>query len=262
MIHPNCKITHLDTAMVLIEVGGFRFLTDPVFDSAGTDYHHGPIHLQKTSAALLQPQQLGVIDAVLLSHDQHADNLDHGGRAFLPQAGRVLTTTEGAERLGGNATGLEPWQTTMFKHSNGFEVKVTAMPAQHGPDGTIEATGPVIGFLLEWPGQIHGALYVSGDTILHRGTTEIVERGGIGTAILHLGRVQLAPMGMLEFSLSASDAVRYAEQLGLQAVMPVHTEGWAHFSEGEAAAREIFDNSPLRDRVRWLVPGEATEIEV
>ena len=248
--------------MVLIEVGGVRFLTDPVFDSAGTDYHHGPIHLQKTSSALLLPKQLGFIDAVLLSHDQHADNLDHGGRAFLPQAGRVLTTTEGAARLGGNTTGLEPWQSTTIEHSNGFAVKVTAMPAQHGPDGTLEATGPVTGFLLEWPGQVHGALYISGDTVLHQGTTEIAERGGIGTAILHLGRVQLAPMGTLEFSLSAADAVRYAEHLGIRTVLPVHTEGWAHFSEGEATAREVFANSSLCDRVRWLVPGEATEIEV
>jgi hypothetical protein len=29
----------------------------------------------------------------------------------MSRAGRVLTTTAGAERLGGNATGLEPWES-------------------------------------------------------------------------------------------------------------------------------------------------------
>jgi hypothetical protein len=37
------------------------------------------------------------------SHDQHSDNLDRGGRHFLPKAAKVLTTEAGAKRLGGNA---------------------------------------------------------------------------------------------------------------------------------------------------------------
>lgn len=37
----------------------------------------------------------------------HSDNLDPAGREFLPQAGQVLTTVKGAEKVGGTATGLE-----------------------------------------------------------------------------------------------------------------------------------------------------------
>ena len=51
----------------------------------------------------LVPSEVGAVDAVLLSHDQHADNLDHAGRAFLPRAARVLTTVIGAPRIGGHA---------------------------------------------------------------------------------------------------------------------------------------------------------------
>ena len=36
----------------------------------------------------------------------HGDNLDHAGRALLPSAGVVLTTTAGARRFAGNAVGL------------------------------------------------------------------------------------------------------------------------------------------------------------
>jgi hypothetical protein len=52
------------------------------------------------------------VDAVLLSHDQHDDNLDAVGRALLPVAGAVVTTTPGAKRLGREARGLAPWATT------------------------------------------------------------------------------------------------------------------------------------------------------
>jgi hypothetical protein len=44
---------------------------------------------------------VGTVDAVLLSHDQHADNLDLSGRSYLMQAERVFTTKAGAGRLGG-----------------------------------------------------------------------------------------------------------------------------------------------------------------
>ncbi len=37
----NIKITHIDTACCLIEIGFFKILTDPVLDNAGKLYHHG-----------------------------------------------------------------------------------------------------------------------------------------------------------------------------------------------------------------------------
>src|SRR5262249_57684746 len=88
----------------------FRCLPDPTFDEPGK-YKLPHVTLTKTLGPALSPMQLGTIDAVLLSHDQHSDNLDNSGRAFLKQASRVLTTTIGAERLGGSVEGLLPWQS-------------------------------------------------------------------------------------------------------------------------------------------------------
>ena len=106
----SITITLIGGPTALIEAGGFRFLTDPTFDPPG-DYAMPRVTLRKTAGPVLCADAVGPIDAVLLSHDQHADNLDHAGQAFLPQAGRVLTTVAGAERLGGNAEGLAPWAT-------------------------------------------------------------------------------------------------------------------------------------------------------
>ena len=58
----------------VFEIDGLRVLTDPTFDPPG-DHPIGNRNLVKT---------IGHIDAVLLSHDQHPDNLDNEGRKLLP----------------------------------------------------------------------------------------------------------------------------------------------------------------------------------
>lgn len=64
------QITHLDTAMILLECGSFRLLPDPVFDLPGKKYSFGfGTSSLKTSMPVQTPLTLGKIDAVLLSHD-------------------------------------------------------------------------------------------------------------------------------------------------------------------------------------------------
>ena len=83
----------------ILEVGGLRLLTDPTFDPPG-DYPRpdGPT-LVKLAPPALGPDDLGRVDAVLLSHDQHADNLDRSGRAYLARVPVTLTTPSGSARL-------------------------------------------------------------------------------------------------------------------------------------------------------------------
>src|ERR671919_1525331 len=113
----------------VLRYAGLRWLTDPSLSPPG-EYAGG---LVKITAPALAVDEIEPIDVVLLSHDHHSDNLDPAGREFLPRAGRVLTTAAGAERLGGNATGLEPWQTVEVERPDGGTVTLTATPAQHGP---------------------------------------------------------------------------------------------------------------------------------
>src|ERR1700735_433003 len=96
---------------VLIEYNGLRLLTDPTFDPPG-QYQgpHSPVKHVKTSGPALSVEQVGALDAVLLTHDHHFDNLDTSGRALLPTVPVTYTTVSGAERLGGNAVGLAPFE--------------------------------------------------------------------------------------------------------------------------------------------------------
>ncbi len=249
-------VTYYDTAMTLIEIGSLRLLTDPLFDPAGTVFEHGPVRLEKRSPRAIDPAALGRIDAVLLSHEQHGDNLDHGGRAFLAQVPRVLTTHDSASRLGANARGLAEWEEMVLTGPDGDMLTVTAAPAQHGPDGTQAATGPVTGFVLT--GGPHDLpVYISGDTVPFAGTDAVAARfAPVGLALLHLGHVALDPLPGMHFSLNAAEAIELARALQARTVVPLHFDGWAHFAEPVEAARAAFAASPIAGRVHWLAPGE------
>jgi L-ascorbate metabolism protein UlaG (beta-lactamase superfamily) len=222
----------------VLEYAGVRWLTDPALSPPG-EYEGG---LVKTTGPAVAPDDIGAIDAVLLSHDHHSDNLDPEGRAFLPRARQVLTTGAGAERLGGNAVGLEAWSSLAVG-----EVTVTAVPAQHGPDGTDHITGPVIGFLLAAPDL--ETVYVSGDNASLDVVRTIADRAGpIGVAVLFAGAVQLPHrFDGAYLTLSSDRAAEAARILGVRAVVPVHYEGWAHFTQGERELRAAFAGNGLSD---------------
>jgi hypothetical protein len=57
-----------------------RLLTDSTFDPPGR-YQEQPLRFEKTAGPALSVEEIGALDAVLLSHDRHFDNLDHACRA-------------------------------------------------------------------------------------------------------------------------------------------------------------------------------------
>ena len=173
----DVRITHVGGPTVLIEAAGWRLLTDPTFDPPGKRYVFGwGTSSRKLAGPALEAADLGPIDAVLLSHDHHDDNLDEAGRALLPSAGSVVTTAAGAGRLGGETRGLEPWGTTRLEAPGRTPIEITATPCRHGPPLSRPIVGHVIGFALAWEGQEHGVLWISGDTVLYDGVREVAER--------------------------------------------------------------------------------------
>jgi L-ascorbate metabolism protein UlaG (beta-lactamase superfamily) len=257
------RLTHVGGPTLLIEVGGWRLLTDPTFDAPGRRYAFGwGSFSRKLAGPAIAPAEIGPIDAVLLTHDHHGDNLDAAGRALLPAAGAVVTTASGAARLGGAARGLEPWQTTRLEAPGRPTIEVTATPCRHGPPGSHFVVGDVIGFALEWAGQEHGALWISGDTVLYDGVRQVAGRIPVDIALLHLGSVQFPVTGPLRYTMTARDAVELIGLVRPRTVVPVHYEGWSHFKQGRRAIEAEFARAPedIRRRVRWVPIGEAVEL--
>lgn len=264
MPESQIRLTLIGGPTLLLEIGGLRFLTDPTFDSAGGDYDIGLAILHKTESPTLSAEALGGVDVVLLSHDQHADNLDMAGRGLLPTAGAVLTTTSGATRLAlPNAAGLERWQSREFSgtQSNGSppRVRVTGVPGRHGPEGSEAMLGDVTGFVLEWEDCV---LYLSGDTVWYEGIAEIACRfPRIDAAVLFLGGVRPADDGPL-LTMDGAEAVLAVQALMPQTVIPVHYEGWQHYREGRASVEQAFAEAGLSERLVWLRPGEPQTVAI
>jgi L-ascorbate metabolism protein UlaG (beta-lactamase superfamily) len=158
-------VTYVGGPTAILEYAGLRILLDPTFDPPQT-YESDGESLTKTVApgiALADLDELGPmgpIDLVLLSHHEHEDNLDTSGREFV-QRTLTLSTAKAGVDLGKPVIGLDCWET----HTVGA-VTVTAAPALHGPPGAERLVGPVIGFVLEAPGE--PSVYVSGAIPRHR----------------------------------------------------------------------------------------------
>ena len=80
-------LTHVGGPTLLVELGGWRILSDPTFDPPGRRYAFGwGTSSRKVTGPALAAADLGPLDVVLLTHDHHADNLDDEGRGLLAAA--------------------------------------------------------------------------------------------------------------------------------------------------------------------------------
>src|SRR5262245_2728126 len=217
-------ITLIGGPTALIEAGGFRLMTDPTFDAPG-EYKMPHVTLKKTSGPALTAEQIGPLDAVLLSHDQHADNFDRSGKAYAMHAPRLFTTLAGAQRLGGHAEGLAPFQSKELTKPDGTALRITATPARHGPAGIEPLSGDVIGFMLSFADDTP-QIYITGDTVWYHGVAEVARPFGADVVLLFAGSARTR--GPFDLTMNTNDAIETAHAFPHAIIVPVHYEGWAH----------------------------------
>jgi L-ascorbate metabolism protein UlaG (beta-lactamase superfamily) len=249
---PTLRLVGGPTA--LITYGRLRILTDPTFDPPG-DYPRAgtPVVLHKLAGPAVAIDRLRPIDVVLISHDHHSDNLDTSGREMLPTVPVVLTTSEGADRLGGGARGLMPGESAELDDGR---VRVAAVRADHGPPEVARRNGPVIGFVLRGDGL--PTIYVSGDNASVDVVAEIADaHGPFEAVVLFAGGAQVPEAwGDAHLTLTAETAARAAALLGDAVIVPIHQDGWAHFTSAPAELEAAFARTGLSGRLRPVSPGE------
>lgn len=244
------NVTYLGGPTIILEIGGLRLMTDPTLDPAGQQFmiNDKPAYHKTEGPATTD---IGKIDVVLLSHDQHGDNLDHAGRELLKQVDKTLTTKIGAERLGGNALGLTTWESIALND----EVVITGTPARHGPAGSEKLTGDVTGFIVTIAGL---QLYITGDTVFYDGVKEVAEKFKPQYVFIFAGAAK--PRGPFNVTMGTNDAIDTAFAFPDATIIPVHFEGWSHYTETGEMLQQSFNALGIGDKLRILEPGIKTTL--
>ncbi|OBJ49200.1 MBL fold metallo-hydrolase [Mycobacterium sp. 1423905.2] len=251
----DCAISVLGGPTTVVDIAGRRLVMDPTFDPPG---EHA--YLTKLTGPAVEAEALGAVDAVLISHDQHPDNLDDAGRRLALAVPLALTHPGAAGRLGPPAHGLTTWASYEFVGGAGPLV-VQAVPAVHGPaDGQRDAGGyvncEVTGFVLSGPGL--PTVYLSGDNASIAAVQDVVSRvGPVDIAVIFAGaaRVPSKERGR-PLTMTGARAAAAAELLGATVVIPAHVDGWAHFSEGVDDFVGAFDQAGIGGVLRVADNGE------
>ncbi|KAJ5254169.1 hypothetical protein N7524_011349 [Penicillium chrysogenum] len=247
---PTLNITHIGTATAILEINGFNMLTDPFFSPAGSTWPiTDEVSLTVEDDPALRLEQLPVIDAVLLSHEDHPDNLDELGRRLL-DGRRVFTTVDGAKNLSPRPGKLQ----------------IIGTPTQHLPGG--ECTGFIItgeGFGTGRDG-LPNAIWFSGDTVYIDELKKMADEYHICAAVLNLGNAHAPanledPNGpLMQITMDGKSAARLFREIKADVLVPMHYESWGHFTQFGKELAEDFESESVMDKVCWLKPGEAVSV--
>jgi L-ascorbate metabolism protein UlaG (beta-lactamase superfamily) len=252
-------ITYIGGPTAVLAIDGVSFITDPTFDPPGGDYASGTVTLHKTRGPALARASVGRIDVALVSHDQHPDNLDTSGRESLREARHVLTTVSGAARLGTGAVGLRPWQSWSVRTPRGSTLEVIATPARHGPAGIEPISGEVIGFVIRGVESGVDLAYVTGDTVWYEGTRDVARRYKPRVVVLFGGAAEVR--GPFHLTMSTNDAVEAATAFQDAVIVPVHHDGWAHFTQSQDDLARTFHALGIAERLRRVTGGQLMRFE-
>lgn len=273
------SITNVGTATALIHLGEpsspsrINLITDPVFSPGGTRIEYRGVVIKKSDSPALSLDQLPPIDAVLLSHEDHPDNLDDLGRRLL-DGRRVFTTMDGASQLAPRpgVRGLKKWETVCLDlggEGTARKLEVTATPCKHLPGGE------VVGFIISSPDGAFGthrdgrpnAIYFSGDTIHLEELGQMKKKYHIAVAMLNIGKATVSLPGggadgggPLQITMGGEQAAQLAKDIGADVIVPLHFESWSHFTESGADLANDFAKAGMEDKVLWLKRGMETKI--
>ena len=221
------RATWLGHSTVLLELDGYRVLTDPVWGQRASPFRLlGPKRYQPVPVAFAQ---LPPLDAVVISHD-HYDHLDYPTIRLLAASDVPIVTSLGVgahlEAWGIAASRiveLDWWET---HHVPGSGLAITAAPSQHFSGRGPRDRNATLWSSMVIRGERH-AVFFSGDTGLTTQYAEILARLGpfdlvmleIGAFHPSWGDIHLGPAHALEAHALLGDAP----------FLPVH---WGTFSLG------------------------------
>ena len=90
------------------------------------------------------------------------------------------------------------------------------------------------------------------------GVTAVARRFRPGIVLLFAGSAKTR--GPFHLTMDVNDAIETAHAFPNAAVVPVHCDGWAHFTQDRNDIAQSFETLGIASRLRLLEPGVATAI--
>lgn len=232
------KIWFVGHATVLIQIGQYNFLTDPVWaDFAGPKHNTGPHRVCPAGIAL---ENLPHIHGVLLSHN-HYDHMDVATLQWLHDAFQMPIYTG----LGNgyylpktfNVIELDWWQSALFKD---FEIVYT--PAQHGSGRGLRDQNKALwgSFCLKLGKQY---LYFAGDTGYSPHFKQIHTKfGAPRVALLPIGAYE--PRELMQYMhMNPYDALKAHMDLQAQRSVAIHYRTFQLTDEAREQPEHVLEHA-------------------
>ncbi|KAF1795786.1 Metallo-beta-lactamase [Phytophthora cactorum] len=234
----SVSVTHITTATAILSI-----------DDKGDFEQQGGFVLTKTDDPALGLEDLPVIHAVLLSHEDHIDNLDTSGRTMLN--GRHVFTTPRTSPHAQVFADSHPVQDHGNAHAASSWWRVHGLRARVAFVRLNEADG------------LPNVVYVSGDTVhIPELATELPKKYHVVVAFMNLGKaIAPLPTGPVQITMGGVQAAQLTRDIGAEKMVPLHFESWKHFTEsGDDVRAELAADAAVKDKVVWVVPGEKTTV--
>lgn len=217
------QVTWLGHSSLLLEIGGLRILTDPVWSDRASPFpFFGP---ERFFAPPLPLDRLPAVDVILISHD-HYDHLDRNTVVELAGRGpRFVVPLGVGDRLrawgvpDGQIVELDWWQETAIG-----EVRLVCTPARHfSGRGLLDRNRTLwSGWALLGPNH---RVFFSGDSGMSPHFAEIGRRlGPFDLTMMDAGAYDSA---WADVHMGPEQAVAAHEMVGGDLLLPIH---WATFN--------------------------------
>jgi L-ascorbate metabolism protein UlaG (beta-lactamase superfamily) len=249
----SARVQLVRHATLLVELGGARFLIDPMLDEPGVrpPIENTPGQRPNPLVPLAIPAHELVqgVDAVLVSH-LHQDHFDLAAQQALPRDSTLICQPEDSAELSRRGQ----WKVVPVEDEvECAGVRIHRTGGRHGSGELAQRMGPVSGFVL-MAGSAR--VYVAGDTVWCPPVAEAIERFRPRLVVVNAGAARFLQGDPI--TMDVGDVAAVARAADDSTVVAVHMEAINHC----LLTRDELRDALSQDGLEVAIPEDGQAVEL